>query len=155
MKEIELVGDDDKTTKYTAYSYNNDLNTYNFAISQKILNTYKMDDIITKGKTIDNFNSEYGLCFCGKNIEKDIYCKPGQMICKNCMEKNKEYYGLNKHKSALININGRVACKFKDGLYHCLGKFEVDNIIKNCVDKEFCCKACGELNKNIEYYKGK
>ena len=152
MKEIEL---DDKSTKYTAYSYNNNLNTYNFAISQKILNTYKMDDIITKGKTIDNFNSEYGLCFCGKNIEKDIYCKPGQMICKNCMEKNKEYYGLNEHKSALININGRVACKFNDGLYHCLGKFEVGNNIKNCANKEFCCKACEELNKNIEYYKGK
>ena len=152
MKEIEL---DDKTTKYTAYSYKNDLNTYNFAISQKILNTYKMDDIIAKGKTIDNFNSEYGVCFCGKNIQKDIYCKPGQMICKNCMEKNKEYYGLNGHKSALININGRIACKFKDGSYHCLGKFEVGNNIKNCVIKEFCCKACEELNKNIEYYKGK
>ena len=152
MKEIEL---DDKSTKYTAYSYNNNLNTYNFAISQKILNTYKMNDIITKGKTIDNFNSEYGLCFCGKNIKKDIYCKPGQMSCKNCMEKNKEYYGLNEHKSALININGRVACKFNDGSYHCLGKFEVGNNIKNCVNKEFCCKACEELNKNIEYYKGK
>jgi len=160
MREIKLIKDDNKTNDktsetnvYSAYLYNNDLNTYNFEISQKLLNTYKMNDIITKEKAIDN---EYGLYFCGKKIEKDIYCKPGQMICKNCMEKNKEFYSLNNHKSALININGRVASnKFKDGLYHCLGKYKIDNSIKNCVPGEFCCKACEELNKNKDYYKQK
>ena len=159
IKEIKLIEDDkksDKRNEYTAYAYNDDLNTYNFAISQKILSTYKMNDIITKGKADDNnFNSEYGLYFCGKNIKKDICCKPGQMICKNCMEKNKEFYSLSNHKSALININGRVACKFKDGLYHCLGKFKIVQTIKNCLNDEFCCKACEELNKNIQYYKQK
>ena len=100
-------------------------------------------------------NESLGLFFCGKNIEynnKNKICSPNNMICRKCMEKNKKRYNLkNKY---LININGRVAKKFKDEdkKFHCFGHFLIGKIqIENCLDK-FCCEACELLSQYENYY---
>ena len=100
-------------------------------------------------------NEIYGLFFCGKKIEfnnESIICSPNNFICKNCMEKNKRRYNL-KH-NYLININGRIAKKIKDGNkgFHCFGHFIFGKIqIEICLNK-FCCLACKLLNKYEKYY---
>ena len=53
----------------------------------------------------------------------------------------------------LININGRISSNsFSDSHFRCYGKFIVNKEIKNCIPKEFTCKACQELYKQKEYY---
>ena len=100
-------------------------------------------------------NELYGLFFCGKKIEfnnESTICSPNNFICKNCMEKNKRRYNL-KH-NYLININGRIAKKIKDGNkgFHCFGHFIFGKIqIEICLNK-FCCLACKLLNKYEKYY---
>ena len=75
------------------------------------------------------------------------------MMCKECMNKNKQIYYLDKRTNVLININGRVCCNdFEDNIYHCLGKFESNKEIKDCIPEEFICKACQELNRIKDYY---
>ena len=69
---------------------------------------YELDSITPKLIPDNNFNKENGLYFCGKKIEKyNKTCKANEMMCKDCMKKNKEMYNLNGHRSILININGR------------------------------------------------
>ena len=143
--------------QHTAFLYENNLKTYFFTICQKLISACKIENItpITAG-SIDkkNFKKEFGLCFCHKYIEEfDIKCKPGEMICKECMEDNKEIYHLSNHKSILININGRVSSNaFKDKMFHCLGKFMIGKEIKNCIPGEFTCFACQKLNESKDYY---
>ena len=139
----------------TAFLYQNNLKTYYFTISQKILSFFNIDNIIiNKELNKKNYKEKYGLCFCNKYIEEfDSKCKPDEMICKSCMEENKEIYCLNKYKNILININGRVATNaFKDKMYRCFGKFEIKNKIKNCIPEDFTCIACQKLNEAKEYY---
>ena len=106
------------------------------------------NDVITGNE----FNAKYGLFFCGETIEleneENKKCCPHEMMCRNCMEKNKKRYKLKNKYS--ININGRVAKKNNE-LFHCLGHFIVGKRIENCVDK-FSCEACKLLDKYEKYY---
>ena len=140
--------------QYLFYQYDNNLKTYNLAISQKLMSIYKINKISTEGVNKDNFEEKYGLYFCGKEIKEfNKKCSPDEMMCKECMNKNKQIYYLDKYKSAMININGRVCSTvFKDGIYHCLGKFICNQKIKMCNKGEFTCEACEELNKIKNYY---
>jgi len=143
-----------KDDEYLLYLYENNLKTYNLAISQKLMKTYNLNEISTEGINKENYEEQYGLYFCGKEIKEfSKKCSPNEMMCKDCMIKNKQIYYLDKHKSAMININGRVCSNaFGDKIYHCLGKFENNRDIKNCVPEEFTCKACQELNRIKNYY---
>ena len=103
---------------------------------------------------IDNqYNEALGFFFCGNNIQLENNeikkCCPNEMMCKECMEKNKKRYKLkNKH---LININGRETKKNKSNNFHCFGKFNIGNQIENCIQK-FSCEACKLLDKYEQYY---
>ena len=152
IKIEKIKGKDNKENM--AFIYQNDLNTYYFTISQKLFNFYELKTITPEKK--DELDKETGLYFCGKKIEQfNKICKPNEMMCKDCMKKNKEIYHLDNHRSALININGRVCTNsFKDKQFRCYGKFIDDKVIKNCIVGEFICNACKELNKNEKYYYG-
>ena len=152
IKIEKIKGKDNKENM--AFIYQNDLNTYYFTISQKLFNFYELKTITPEKK--DELDKETGLYFCGKKIEQfNKICKPNEMMCKDCMKKNKEIYHLDNHRSALININGRVCTNsFKDKQFRCYGKFIDDKVIKNCIVGEFICNACKELSKNEKYYYG-
>ena len=132
------------------YFYKNELITYYFVKSVKFGENYSIDNESLKDP---EYKESFGLFFCGKNInynnEKDVKCCPNQMICKECMKKNKKIYNLDK--LYLININGRLAKKRKDGNFHCFGHFIKGNLIENCV-KEFTCEACKLLKSYENYY---
>jgi hypothetical protein len=133
------------------YLYLNKLKTY-YYIKSAFLGSNKS---INKDLDESKLNESLGLFFCGKNIEynnENIICSPNNMICKNCMEKNRIRYNLKD--KYLININGRVAkkTKNKDEGFHCFGHFLIGKIqIENCLNK-FCCEACKLLNKYEKYY---
>jgi len=135
-----------------AFLYEDNLKTYFFTICQKLKTFYNIDN--KNPENMNKKNYKYGLCFCSKYIEEfDMKCKPDEMICEQCMKDNKEIYHLNKHKSILININGRVSTNaFKDQKFHCLGKFKINKEIKNCIPEEFTCIACQKLNESKDYY---
>jgi len=154
---IDILGSKqyNKNNKYIAYEYPNDSKTYYLSISQFLLSKYKIDNLSTEVKKKDNFNEKVGLYFCGKKITEKMNkkCAPDQMMCKDCMKKNKEYYHLNGNKSLLININGRICSNaLKDRKFHCYGKFKEGNILYDCFDNKYTCKACQELNNNYAYY---
>lgn len=132
------------------YFYKNELITYYFVKSVQFGENYSIDNESLKDP---EYKESFGLFFCGKNInynnEKDVKCCPNQMICKECMKKNKKIYNLNK--LYLININGRLAKKRKDGNFHCFGHFIKGNLIENCV-KGFTCEACKLLKSYENYY---
>ena len=132
------------------YFYKNELITYYFVKSVQFGENYSIDNESLKDP---EYKESFGLFFCGKNInynnEKDVKCCPNQMICKECMKKNKKIYNLDK--LYLININGRLAKKRKDGNFHCFGHFIKGNLIENCV-KEFTCEACKLLKSYENYY---
>ena len=138
------------------YSYSNTLKTYYF-IKSAFLGSKK--SIIEDKYDLDEciLNESLGLFFCGKKIEynnETTICSPSNMMCKNCMEKNKKrYYLKDKY---LININGRVAKKIidkeKDKGFHCFGHFLIGKTqMETCLDR-FCCEACKLLNKYEKYY---
>ena len=133
------------------YLYANKLKTYYYIKSAFLGSNQSINKDIDESK----LNESLGLFFCGKNIEynnENIICSPNNMICKNCMEKNRIRYNLKD--KYLININGRVAKKNKnkDEGFHCFGHFLIEKIqIENCLDK-FCCEACKLLNKFEKYY---
>ena len=132
------------------YFYKNELITYYFVKSVQFGENYSIDNESLKDPEC---KESFGLFFCGKNInsnnEKDVKCCPNQMICKECMKKNKKIYNLDK--LYLININGRLAKKRKDGNFHCFGHFIKGNLIENCM-KEFTCEACKLLKSYENYY---
>lgn len=132
------------------YFYKNELITYYFVKSVQFGENYSIDNESLKDP---EYKESFGLFFCGKNInynnEKDVKCCPNQMICKECMKKNKKIYNLDK--LYLININGRLAKKRKDGNFHCFGHFIKGNLIENCM-KEFTCEACKLLKSYENYY---
>ena len=137
-----------------AFLYEDNLKTYFFTICQKLKTFYNIDNKNPENMNKKNYKEKYGLCFCSKYIEEfDMKCKPDEMICEQCMKDNKEIYHLNKHKSILININGRVSTNaFKDQKFHCLGKFKINKEIKNCIPEEFTCISCQKLNESKDYY---
>ena len=145
----------EKDKENVAFIYENKLNTYCYAISQKLVEFYKIQTTVPKTK--EELDKENGLHFCGKKIEQyNKICRANEMMCKDCMKKNKEIYNLDSHKSILININGRVSTNsYKDRMFRCFGKFYVNKEIKNCIIGEFTCKACQELNKQKNYYDSK
>ena len=134
------------------YLYKNDLNTSNFIKSSQFVDNYSIDEDATID---DNYNESFGLFFCGKNIELDNKeikkCCPNEMICKECMAKNRKRYKLENRY--LININGRPAKKY-NGKIHCFGHFIIGNQIENCIGK-FSCGACKLLEQLQNYYYGK
>ena len=145
--------------EYCVFFYDDNFRTYNFAISQCFceLLSYKVPKVEIMN---DQFKDEYGLCFCGREIaEYNKKCSPNEMMCDECMKKNKEIYELSKNKfekHILININGRVCINnFEDKKYHCLGKFTKGKETKCCVPGEFSCKACESLNIIKTYYGNK
>lgn len=142
----------DNKNEYIAFLYDDNLTTYNFTVS-KYFGDYK---ILTKEKKDDKFKKEYGLIFCNKKIDKyKKNCKPDEMICDECMEKNLKLYNLNKEEHALINIKGRVSFNnLEDKKFHCLGKFSVDKDIYLC-STNFSCKACNILDEMKSYYNKK
>ena len=151
----KLCFKDINNKEYLAYLYEDNLKTYNFAIS-KFFPGYKPSK---KEVEDEKFRKECRLYFCGKTIRdyKKI-CKQDEMMCNECMEKNLRLYELNSQKHYLININGRVCSdNFKGGerKYHCIGKFVVNKEIKNCLPGEFSCKACNMLNGIKSYYNKK
>jgi hypothetical protein len=150
--KIQILKDGEN--EFKAFIYDNNLNTYYYTISHRMKNAYNLDSITPKLIPNSNFNKENGLYFCGKKIGKyNKICKANEMMCKDCMKKNKELYHLDGHRSILININGRAcSCSFKDNMFRCFGKFIHNKEIKNCIEGEFTCKACLELNKEKEYY---
>ena len=145
--------------EYCVFFYDDNFRTYNFAISQCFceLLSYKIPKIEIMN---DQYKEEYGLCFCGREInEYNKKCSPNEMMCDECMKKNKEIYELSKNnfaKHILININGRVSINnLEDKKYHCLGKFFKGKEIKCCVPGELSCKACESLDKIKTYYGNK
>ena len=145
--------------EYCVFFYDDNFRTYNFAISQCFceLLSYKIPKIEIMN---DQYKEEYGLCFCGREInEYNKKCSPNEMICDECMKKNMEIYELSKNNFSqhlLININGRVCINnFEDKKYHCLGKFFKGKEIKCCVPGELSCKACESLDKIKTYYENK
>ena len=116
----------DKDT--SCYLYSNKLITYYFIKNIHFGKDYSINDKIIKDK---EYNEAYGLFFCGKKIEiekNEIQkCLPDNMICTNCMDKNRKRHNLEN--TYLININGRVAMKYNDQ-YHCFGHFLVGNQMK-------------------------
>ena len=130
------------------FLYKNDLNTYYFVKNFRFGEISINSDILTDNQ----YNKSYGLFFCGNEIKLENNeikkCCPNEMICKQCMEKNKKRYKLKKNY--LININGRTAKKYKEK-FHCFGFFAIGNQFENCID-EFSCKACQFLDKYEKYY---
>ena len=105
------------------------------------------------------------LFFCYSNTGNQCSCcndhiyKPGNCLCKNCMELNKKYHGLKNHY--LINKAGRAA-RYSRRHFHCYCKFikqvinENGNVFNN---KFFCgdityCPACSSLDELMDYYLG-
>ena len=156
FENLDKQGDKQESfsNKYMAYEYPNDLKTYNVSISQFLISNYKLGKISSKVIDQKDYDSKLGLYFCGKDIKEfGKKCSPNEMMCKDCMKKNKEIYHLD-HKSLSININGRICSSaFKDKKFHCCGKFRFGKTVRNCInDDDFTCKACKELNQNFEYY---
>ena len=136
--------------KYFAYNYSNDTKTYCFTQSKSFSEDECNIEIINKSK---NYKEEYGLCFCGNEIkEYNKICRPGEMMCRECMEETKKLYNLDKN--ILINIHGRACKRLKDNdnKYYCLGKIK-DNFktVKLC-SSNFMCKSCQLINNNLDYY---
>ena len=156
FENLDKQGDKKESfsNKYMAYEYPNDLKTYNVSISQSLISNYKLEKISSKVIDQKDYDSKLGLYFCGKDIKEfGKKCSPNEMMCKDCMKKNKEIYHLNDHKSLSININGRICSSaFKDKKFHCCGKFRFGKTVRNCINDDFTCKACKELNQNFEYY---
>ena len=157
FENLDKQGDKQESfsNKYMAYEYPNDLKTYNVSISQFLISNYKLGKISSKVIDQKDYDSKLGLYFCGKDIKEfGKKCSPNEMMCKDCMKKNKEIYHLDGHKSLSININGRICSSaFKDKKFHCCGKFKIGKTVKNCINNDdFTCKACKELNQNFEYY---
>ena len=155
FENLDKQGDKKESfsNKYMAYEYPNDLKTYNVSISQSLISNYKLEKISSKVIDQKDYDSKLGLYFCGKDIKEfGKKCSPNEMMCKDCMKKNKEIYHLG-HKSLSININGRICSSaFKDKKFHCCGKFRFGKTVRNCINDDFTCKACKELNQNFEYY---
>ena len=155
FENLDKQGDKQESfsNKYMAYEYPNDLKTYNVSISQFLISNYKLGKISSKVIDQKDYDSKLGLYFCGKDIKEfGKKCSPNEMMCKDCMKKNKEIYHLD-HKSLSININGRICSSaFKDKKFHCCGKFRFGKTVRNCMNDDFTCKACKELNQNFEYY---
>ena len=156
FENLDKQGDKQESfsNKYMAYEYPNDLKTYNVSISQFLISNYKLGKISSKVIDQKDYDSKLGLYFCGKDIKEfGKKCSPNEMMCKDCMKKNKEIYHLDGHKSLSININGRICSSaFKDKKFHCCGKFRFGKTVRNCINDDFTCKACKELNQNFEYY---
>lgn len=156
FENLDKQGDKQESfsNKYMAYEYPNDLKTYNVSISQFLISNYKLGKISSKVIDQKDYDSKLGLYFCGKDIKEfGKKCSPNEMMCKDCMKKNKEIYHLDGHKSLSININGRICSSaFKDKKFHCCGKFRFGKTVRNCISDDFTCKACKELNQNFEYY---
>ena len=131
------------------YFYDNKLVTYNYAQNVLFGEKYSINEDILKDET---YNESLGLFFCGKKIElnqKEVKrCCPNEIMCKECMNKNKNRYNLNNQYA--ININGRAA-RINNGKFHCFGHFSIGKQIENCVNK-FSCEACLLLNKYKSYY---
>ena len=136
------------------YLYENNFITYCYIQNVKFGDNYS----IVNTNTDNDYKEEFGLFFCGKNITYNnnnininINCCPNKMICKNCMEKNKKRYKLDKSDDlVLININGRATKKKRNG-FHCYGHFSIGKQLEVCA-KEFTCQACKLLNKYVNYY---
>ena len=130
------------------FLYKNDLITYYFIKSYQFGKFSINNDILTDNQ----YHKAFGLFFCGNKIKLENNetkkCCANEMMCKECMEKNKKRYNIkNKY---LININGRVAKKYKEKI-HCFGHFLKENQIYDCIDK-FSCEACKLLDKFEKYY---
>ena len=133
------------------YIYRNSLNTYYFIQNVHFGKNYIINDETSKDP---DYKESFGLFFCGKKIEynnnTDVKCCPNEMICKNCMEKNKKRYQIDNLN--LVNINGRTAKrKNKELGFHCYGHFIKGNQIEICL-KEFKCEACKLLDRYENYY---
>ena len=132
-----------------SYFYYNELTTSHYIQSIKFGEKYSINNDI---EIDDNYNKSLGLFFCGKEIileNNEIKkCCPNEMICRECMEKNKKRYKLENRYS--ININGRAAKKHNNN-FHCFGHFIIGRQIENCVGK-FSCEACKLLDKYEKYY---
>ena len=130
------------------FVYKNDLITYYFIKSFQFGEFFINNDILTDNQ----YNKSHGLFFCGNKIELENNeikkCCPNEMICKQCMEKNKKRYKIKD--KYLININGRVAKKYKKKI-HCFGHFIIGNQIEDCLSN-FSCKACQLLEQHVKYY---
>jgi hypothetical protein len=132
-----------------SYFYYNELTTSHYIQSIQFGEEYSINNDI---EIDDNYNNSLGLFFCGKEIileNNEIKkCCPNEMICRECMEKNKKRYKLKNRYS--ININGRAAKKHNNN-FHCFGHFIIGRQIENCVGK-FSCEACKLLDKYEKYY---
>lgn len=133
------------------YIYKNSLNTYYFIQNVHFGKNYIINDETSKDP---DYKESFGLFFCGKKVEynnnTDVKCCPNGMICKNCMEKNKKRYQIDKLN--LVNINGRTAGrKNKELGFHCYGHFIKGKQIEICL-KGFKCEACKLLDKYENYY---
>ena len=132
-----------------SYFYYNELTTSHYIQSIQFGEEYSINNDIVID---DNYNISLGLFFCGKEIileNNEIKkCCPNEMICRECMEKNKKRYKLKNRYS--ININGRAAKKYNNN-FHCFGHFIIGKQIENCLDK-FSCEACKLLDKYERYY---
>ena len=133
------------------YIYKNSLNTYYFIQNVHFGKNYIINDETSKDP---DYKKSFGLFFCGKKVEynnnTDVKCCPNEMICKNCMEKNKKRYQIDNLN--LVNINGRTARrKNKELGFHCYGHFIKGNQIEICL-KGFKCEACKLLDKYENYY---
>lgn len=160
-KDSESILIKNKKEVNYAFSYPNNYDTYDFAISKYFINKYLVKyELPEEEPRNENYDSKYGFCFCNKEIKEfNTTCSPNKMMCNECMKENMEIYGLNKIKTennVLININGRVAFDRKDGKFRCAGKFELGKLYYNC-DQKFTCKACKLLNEitSKNYYKMK
>ena len=108
------------------------------------------------------YDIESDLIYCFKDSKldceccKDHICKPGNCLCKNCMNKNKKYHCIKEYY--LINKEGRVA-KYINQTFQCYYFFTETYQYNNntYIKKMRCnylntCKACKELTLLIGKY---
>ena len=114
-----------------------------FPIKEEIYSYFYYNELTTSHYIQSiQFGEEY-------SINNDIVIDDNyNMICRECMEKNKKRYKLKNRYS--ININGRAAKKYNNN-FHCFGHFIIGKQIENCLDK-FSCEACKLLDKYEKYY---
>jgi len=148
--------DDDKINKIRNYFDNIKIKNNNININEFIKQNNKENNNIFFDENFNFFYCHSELnCSCCKGKK----CENNHCFCLNCMKLNKIFYGL--YDNELINKYGRV-CDLKFGFgYYCncdflkeyknINEFKFKKIFK-CNFEDQLCKACEELNNNLEIY---
>ena len=108
------------------------------------------------------YDIESDLIYCFKDSKldceccKDHICKPGNCLCKNCMNKNKKYHCIKEYY--LINKEGRAA-RYENKTFQCYATVEkLKKAGKNTFRIDVTCtynnpcNACKDLTELMNKY---